>query len=146
VHASLLSAVVSVLPAASTGTTGGTSSGAGGGGLSFFLFLAVIFLAMYLFFIRPARNRQRAAVEERRKVSVGDEIITTSGLIATVAAVGDDELTLEIAPGVRVRYVPAAILRVLTDEPEETAESDVTNHEVIDPDEPGDSADGTKST
>lgn len=145
-HASLLNAVASVLPAASTGSTGGTSSGGGGGGLSFFLFLAVIFLAMYLFFIRPARNRQRAAIDERRKVSVGDEIITTSGLIATVTDVGDDALTLEIAPGVRVRYVPAAILRVLTDEPEEAAEGDVTNHEVIEPDEPGDGTDGTKPT
>jgi preprotein translocase subunit YajC len=146
VHASLLSAVASVLPAASTGSTGGASSG-GGGSFTPLLFLAVIFFAAYLLFIRPARNRQRAALEERRKVSVGDEIITTSGLIATVAEVGDDALTLEIAPGVRVRYVPAAILRVLTDEPEGDGETDVTNHEVIDPEERGgDGSDGSTST
>jgi preprotein translocase subunit YajC len=145
VHASLLSAVVSGLPAASTGSTGGTSSG-GGGGFGPLLFLLVIFFAAYLLFIRPARSRQRSAIEERRKVSVGDEIITTSGLIATVAEVGDDALTLEIAPGVRVRYVPAAILRVLTDEPEDDAETDDTNHEVIEPDERGDGSDGSKST
>ena len=144
-HASLLSAVTSVLPAASTGSTGGASSG-GGGSFTPLLFLAVIFFAAYLLFIRPARNRQRAALEERRKVSVGDEIITTSGLIATVAEVGDDALTLEIAPGVRVRYVPAAILRVLTDEPEGDAETDVSNHEVIDPEEHGDGSDGSTPT
>ncbi|HVS67698.1 MAG TPA: preprotein translocase subunit YajC [Mycobacteriales bacterium] len=141
-HASLLSAVFGVLPAASTGSTGTTSSG-GGSGLSFILFLAVIFFAMYLFFIRPARNRQRAAMEARREVSVGDEIITTSGLIATVAEVGEDALTLEIAPGVRVRYVPAAILRVMSDESAEEPQTDVTNHEVIEPEEPGEDKDGS---
>ena len=130
------------VPTGPTGSTGTTSSG-GSSGLSFILFLAVIFFAMYMFFIRPARNRQRAAVEARREVSVGDEIITTSGLIATVTEVGEDALTLEIAPGVRVRYVPAAILRVTSDEPEAEPEADVTNHEVIDPEEPGDGKDGS---
>jgi preprotein translocase subunit YajC len=139
VHASLLNVVASALPAASTGTTG--SSSGGGGSFAPLLFMVVLFFAAYLLFIRPARNRQRAAMDERRKVSVGDEIITTSGLIATVVEVGDDALTLEIAPGVRARFVPAAILRVLTDEPE--PEADVTNHEVIDPDESGDNKDGS---
>ncbi|HVV76031.1 MAG TPA: preprotein translocase subunit YajC [Mycobacteriales bacterium] len=141
-HASLLSAVAAVLPAV-TSTGGTTSSGGGGASFTPILFLLVIFFAAYLLFIRPARNRQRAATEARRQVSVGDEIITTSGLIATVAEVGDDALTLEIAPGVRVRYVPAAILRVMSDEPEGDPTTDVTNHEVIEPDERGDDKDGS---
>ncbi|HWC35981.1 MAG TPA: preprotein translocase subunit YajC [Mycobacteriales bacterium] len=144
-HASLLNAVVAAVHAA--GSTGGsTSSGGGGSSFAPFLFLLVIFLAGYLLFIRPARNRQRAAVDQRRKVSVGDEIITTSGLIATVVDVGEDALTLEIAPGVRARYVPAAILRVMSDEPEGDPAADVTNHEVIEPDEPGDGNDGSTAT
>jgi preprotein translocase subunit YajC len=144
VLASLLTTVVAALPNATS--TGSTSSGGGGGSLTPFLFPIVIVLAVYLLFIRPARSRQRAQVDARRQVEVGDEIITTSGLIATVAEVGDDALTLEIAPGVRVRYVPAAVLRVVSDEPEPDPAADVTNHEVIDtPDEPGDS-DGTAIT
>jgi preprotein translocase subunit YajC len=143
VHASLLTTFVAALPTA--GSTGSTSSG-GGSSFAPFLFPIIIVLAVYLLFIRPARNRQRAQVDVRRQVSVGDEIITTSGLIATVAEVADDALTLEIAPGVRVRYVPAAILRVTSDEPEPDPAADVTNHEVIEaPDEPGDS-DGTAAT
>jgi preprotein translocase subunit YajC len=144
VHASLLSTIVAALPTVTS--TGSTSSGGGGSSLAPFLFLIVIFFAVYMLFIRPARNRQRATVDARRQVSVGDEIITTSGLIATVAEVSDDALTLEIAPGVRVRYVPAAILRVVSDEPEGDPAADVTNHEVIeDPDSPGDS-DGPTAT
>jgi preprotein translocase subunit YajC len=140
----LLSTVVAVVPAATgTGSSGASSSGKGGSALPF-VFLLVIFALVYLLFIRPARNRQRAATEARRQAGVGDEIITTSGLIATVVEVNDDALTLEIAPGVRARYVPAAVLRVTSAE----AEPDVTNHEVIDapPEEPGDRPDGPAAT
>jgi preprotein translocase subunit YajC len=149
VHASLLTTIVAALPTA--GSSGSTSGGSSGGGSSItpFLFLIVIFFAVYLLFIRPARNRQRAQVTASRQAAVGDEIITTSGLLATVVEISDDALTLEIAPGVRARYVPAAILRVVSDEPEPEPAADaadVTNHEVIEaPEEPGDS-DGTAST
>lgn len=146
-HASLLSAVVwAVSAAGSSGSTGTTSSGKGGNIFVSLLPLIVIFGAAYLLFIRPARRRQQAALAEKRQVAVGDEIITTSGLIATVVAVADDALTLEIAPGVRARYVPAAVLRVVSDEPEGDPDADVTNHEVIEPDEPGDGTDGSAKT
>jgi preprotein translocase subunit YajC len=149
VHASLLTTLVALPSALPRATSGGGSSGGsstGGSSLFPFLFLILIFGAVYLFFIRPARRRQMAATQASRQVAVGDEIITTSGLIATVIEVGDDALTLEIAPGVRARYVPAAVLRVLGDEPEPAADTDVTNHEVIeDPDPPSDS-DGPPST
>jgi preprotein translocase subunit YajC len=128
----------------------GTSSGGGGkkSSIAPFLILLVIFVAVYMLFLRPARNRQRAAVTQKRQVEVGDEVTTTAGLIATVVAVEDDMLTLEVAPGVHCRYVPAAILRVNSDEPEpEEADdeatatpTDASTHEVIDlpstPDEP----------
>jgi preprotein translocase subunit YajC len=142
----LLSAVVAGWAAAGgSGGTGTTSTGKGSSIVPF-LFLAVIFLAVYMLFIRPARRRQQAAVEARRQVSVGDEIITTSGLIATVTQVGDDALTLEIAPGVRARFVPAAVLRVLSDEPAPGAGADPATHEAIEPEDPGDNAEGSTST
>jgi preprotein translocase subunit YajC len=101
-----------------------------------FLLLIALFGVAYFIFLRPARNRQRAAVAARRQVEVGDEVTTTAGLIATVVAVSDDELTLEVAPGVRCRYLPAAVLRVngLEDEPDpDTSEDapDASTHEVI---------------
>jgi preprotein translocase subunit YajC len=99
-----------------------------------FLVLIVLFGIAYFVFLRPARNRQRAAATKARKtVEVGDEVTTTAGLIATVVAVEDDVLTLEVAPGVQCRYLPAAVLRVNgpDDEPEDDA-PDASTHEVID--------------
>lgn len=121
--------------------TTGTTKKSGSGFYSIF-FLVAIFAVVYVLFLRPARNRQRAAVTARRQVEVGDEVTTTSGLIATVIAVEDDMLTLEVAPGVHCRYVPAAVLRVngADEEPDDTestdAELDASTHEVID--EPSD--------
>lgn len=129
------------------------SSGGGGSHNSFvpILILVGLFLAAYLLFIRPARNRQMQAAAAKRQVTVGDEIITTSGLIANVVEVTDDYLTLEIAPGVHARYVPAAILRVNADEPEPDAsaadtEHDVTNHEVIEAPDGDDSGSAPSDT
>jgi preprotein translocase subunit YajC len=87
-------------------------------------------MVAYFVFLRPARNRQRQAIDDRRTVEVGDEITTTAGLIATVVAVDDDYLTLEIAPGVHCRYVPAAVLRVNRDDDEDEFEDDAAEHET----------------
>ncbi len=98
-----------------------------------FLVLLALFGVAYFVFLRPARNRQRAAASARKTVEVGDEVTTTAGLIATVAAVEDDFLTLEIAPGVQCKYLPAAVLRVNgPDEEPDPDAPDASTHEVID--------------
>lgn len=109
-----------------------------GSGLTAFLPLVVIFGIVYFLFLRPRNRRRMAAANTRRAPAVGDEVTTTSGLIATVVAVDDDFLTLEVAPGVQCRYVPAAVLRVNGDD-EEPADPDASDtgldastHEVID--------------
>jgi preprotein translocase subunit YajC len=116
-----------LLAAGSTGTKKKSGSSP-----LFFLVLIGLFAVVYIGFLRPRANRQRAAVAAKRSAEVGDEVTTTSGLIATVVAIDDDALTLEVAPGVHCRYVPAAILRVNTEDEPEPDEPDISNHEVID--------------
>lgn len=117
----------------------GSSSSGKGSSIVPFIVLLALFGAAYFIFLRPARNRQRAAVQQRRTAEVGDEVTTTAGLIATVVAVEEDYLTLEVAPGVHCRYLPAAILRVNGDDEaeddnadDETSDGpDLATHEVI---------------
>ncbi len=100
-------------------------SGGGGGSLASFLPLVLILVVGYLLLVRPARARQRAALQTKASVQPGAEVTTTAGLIATVVAVDDDTVTLEVAPGVHSRYVKAAIGRINTPvEPEEPAVAD----------------------
>jgi preprotein translocase subunit YajC len=77
------------------------------------LFFAVLGGAMWLLILRPQRRRTQALQEARSAVSVGSSVITTAGLHATVAAVEDETVLLEIAPGVRARFARQAVVRVL---------------------------------
>jgi preprotein translocase subunit YajC len=118
--------LLATLPqAASSGGSGG-----GGGGAIPFLVLIGIFAVVYLVFLRPASARRRAAAGARSKASVGDLVTTTAGLIATVVAVSDDEVTLEVAPGVHSRYLPQAIVRVLEAADHDDAEYDEAEHDT----------------
>ena len=98
-----------LLLAASTGSSG--SKGSGIAGFVPFLLIAVV---GYLLLVRPARARQRAAAQNRAAIEPGVEVTTTAGQIATVVAVDDATVTLEIAPGVHSRFVKGAIARVNT--------------------------------
>jgi len=112
-------------------------SGSGGGSSPIgFLVIIAIFAVVYIVFLRPARSRSKQAASQRGKAEVGDRVTTTAGLIATVVAVGDDEVTLEVAPGVYSQYIPAAILRVM--DPPETLEHD--GHDDLNDEADGDDA------
>ena len=75
--------------------------------------LVIILLAFWLLIIRPARTRTRQQAELLSKVTPGQEVMTTSGLYATVASVEDDVVVLQASPGVTTRWAKAAIARIV---------------------------------
>jgi preprotein translocase subunit YajC len=76
-----------------------------------FVGIAVLF---WLILIRPAQRRQRELGQMQRAVEVGDEVMLTSGIYGTVRALHNDTMSLELAEGVTVRVVRAAIGSVVT--------------------------------
>lgn len=92
--------------------------------------LFLIILVGYFFLVRPARARQREVASVRSRLEPGAEVQTTAGLLATVTEVGDDgTVILEVAPGVRCRYLAAAVARVIPPEVPETSVSDADTPE-----------------
>ena len=92
-----------------------------------YLFLVVLIVGAYMLFVRPAKARQRRALETRNNVMPGVEVVTTAGLIATVVSSDDETVTLEIAPGVQSKFLKQAIVRVVTPpEPHEEIGPDST--------------------
>lgn len=91
-----------------------TGGGAGGFDLVALLPLVLIFVVFYFLIIRPQQKKMKdhkALVEGLRR---GDRVVTTGGIIGTVAKVtGDREIALEIAEGVRVRAVRGMIAEVM---------------------------------
>jgi len=79
--------------------------------------IVLLIAAFWLLILRPARARQNQANAVMRQLGVGSRIMTTAGLFGTITALEDDEVELEIAPGVRVRYVKAAIAKVVEPAP-----------------------------
>jgi preprotein translocase subunit YajC len=87
-----------------------------------FLPIILIIGVFYLLVMRPQQKKRKALQEKLSTVRPGDKIMTTAGVFGTVASVGDDKFDLEIAPGVRVTMLKAAISQIVT-EPEALPES-----------------------
>lgn len=74
----------------------------------------LILVAFYFLIVRPARNRQKAALELQQRLAPGVEVMTTSGIYGTVVGVDDTSIQLEVAPGTTVRVAKPAVGQVLT--------------------------------
>ena len=97
-----------------------------GGGLGSFVFpLVIVFAIFYFLVIRPEKkNRQRhaAMLSELKK---GDKVVTTGGMYATVAAVNESVVTLQIADGVRAKFALQSVQGRVDEKKDEGAEKPV---------------------
>ena len=79
--------------------------------------LILIFVLFYFLVIRRSQRQQQQVRDVQRSLTVGQQVMTTAGLYANVAALEDDVVVLEIAPGIQVRYARAAVARVVEPTP-----------------------------
>ena len=71
-----------------------------------------LILIFYFLLIRPANQRQKKHRQMIEAVVRGDTVITSGGLIGKVVKVTEQELSVELADGVRVRVVRSMIADV----------------------------------
>ena len=104
---------------------GADAEASSGGSILSFLLLPLMLVAMYFLIIRPNSKRRKEAAALQSVLQVGDEVITTSGIIGTIT--GEDGPTrfwLEIDDDVQVRIARGGISgRLSEDEP--SSEDDV---------------------
>jgi preprotein translocase subunit YajC len=82
--------------------------------LTLFVPLLLMGGVFYFLLIRPQQRRQRQQRELIQSVDVGDEVLTIGGMYGTVRRISGDEVTVEVAPGVELRFLKSAIARKLT--------------------------------
>lgn len=87
--------------------------------------IVLLVVAFYFLLIRPQKNRQRQQAAMVAALEPGAQVMTTAGMMGTIAVVADDELSLEISPGVFVRMVPAAVARVIEPAPGAAGEPEI---------------------
>ena len=92
-----------------------STSKSGSGSYLFLVAIVVLFGLLYFVTIRPQRRRQQAAAQTQREIVPGTQVRTTAGMYATVTSVEDQDVVLEVAPGVEVRFLRRAIMDVVRD-------------------------------
>jgi preprotein translocase subunit YajC len=74
-----------------------------GGQFQFAIIMAVFLGVFYFVLIRPQQKKQKEHQSMLTRLSAGDEVVTTGGLLGKVTEIGDTFVTIEIAEGVRVK-------------------------------------------
>jgi preprotein translocase subunit YajC len=131
-----------------------TATKSGGFNPSELILILVVVAVFYLLLIRPQQRRKQQAQQQKNTIQPGATVRTTAGMYATVVDVDGDDVILEVAPGVEVRYMKRAVMDVITpgeapdevtdpvDETETDAETD-TETDWESPDTTADDVDDT---
>ena len=90
--------------------------------LVIFLPIFVVLGAFMFFASRRQKRAMQDTIDLHESLQVGDRVHTTSGLEGTICAITDDNVELEIAPGVVTTWMKLAIRDRI--EPDDTDEAD----------------------
>jgi preprotein translocase subunit YajC len=108
------------------------ASGSSSSSSTLIIFIVVAFAVLYFVMIRPQQRRRQNLQQQQNTVLPGATVRTTAGMYATVVEVDGDDVVLEVAPGIEVRYMRRAIMDVVAPAEaieEEEYEGGFTEHE-----------------
>lgn len=77
------------------------------------LMVGVFFVIFYFLLFRPQQKRAKEHQNLISKLTAGDEVVTTGGVLGKVTDVGDTFVTLEIADGVRIKVQKVQITQLM---------------------------------
>ncbi len=67
------------------------------------IMLALMFVIMYFFMIRPQNKKQKEIAEFRRSLQVNQQVITAGGVHGTIKEINDNDVILEIDRNVKIK-------------------------------------------
>ncbi len=77
------------------GTTATGQQQPTGMGVQLILSLVLMFVLLYFMAIRPQKKREQEAKDMQNSLQVGDEIITSGGIVGMIFRIGDDTVVIE---------------------------------------------------
>lgn len=80
--------------------------------------MALVFVVMYFFMIRPQTKRQKELRKFQESLAKGDKVVTTGGIYGRIHEVRDQYIIVEIDDNVKIRCDKSAILRDPSDLPQ----------------------------
>ena len=91
------------------------AAGQQGGGWSMWIMLALIFVVMWFFMIRPQKNQQKELQNFRDSLKKGDKVVTIGGIYGTVAEIKEDSVLIEVDHNVKIRVSKQALVKDFSD-------------------------------
>lgn len=94
--------------------------------LASFLPLILLFVVMWLFFIRPKQKEMKKMDQMRKELKKGDKVMTAAGIIGIVTNIEDGSSIITVRTGstTLIDFEKAAILKVLNVEPKADAKAE----------------------
>ncbi|MCB1155333.1 MAG: preprotein translocase subunit YajC [Deltaproteobacteria bacterium] len=89
--------------------------------------MAALFMVVYIFLIkRPQDRRTKEHETFLSSLKRGDKVVTTSGIIGTVASVDNDKgiVTLEVAKGMQLKFTKSHVTAFLKTGDKETEKAE----------------------
>lgn len=80
--------------------------------------LVGIVLLFWLLILRPTQRRAKEQYRMQSQLAVGDEVLLTSGFIATITELLDDRVEVQLSPTTTVTVVRGAVGSVIAPEPD----------------------------
>lgn len=75
--------------------------------------LVLLFVLLYFLMIRPQAKRAKEHRNMLQALQKGDEVVTSGGTLGKVTNVGEQFITLEIAPNVEIKVQKPSVQTVL---------------------------------
>jgi preprotein translocase subunit YajC len=98
-----------------------------------FLPLLVVMGAFMFFTSRRQKRAMQATIDLHESLRIGDRVHTTSGLQGTITGITDDDVDLEIAPGIVTTWMKLAVRdRILPEIPDAEATEEPEADELAD--------------
>jgi preprotein translocase subunit YajC len=80
-------------------------------------FLPIIAI-FYLLLIRPQQQQAKKLKAMLAALKNGDKVVTSGGLMGTIARIDEQKVTLRVADDVKMEFVKSAIVSVVTEGPQ----------------------------
>lgn len=71
--------------------------------------LILMFGVFYFLIIRPQQKKAKQLQQMLSQLKKGDDVVTSGGLIGRISGIKDEEVTLQVQEGVRLRILRSAV-------------------------------------
>ncbi|MCI6493681.1 MAG: preprotein translocase subunit YajC [Bacteroidales bacterium] len=82
-----------------------------GSSWSMWIMLALVFVVMWFFMIRPQRKQQKELDNFRKSLKKGDKVVTIGGIFGTVVEIKEDSILMEVDNNVKIRVSKNALVK-----------------------------------